>query len=433
MPTRTRKLSSFVKCERCRQDRQKCERPDISQNCFRCAKYNHNCDKGRLSNRAQRSEERAVRQRASPSDRTTAVPSTTQYEILVAYQDLGSNHEAHDQYIKASPSSRTSRSASSEQSISSATPDTEESVQYFGEAGPYSDYQGPTYFHPYTSTPQDFDEFKISPEHGTVLEWKDVNPGDFNEAQNVYQHLDDGVLELAPYQAAAMSETNIQTLSGLTNTQPSRYRSSPFEERLDNRINRLWGNYKTFAQASSEGFGVSPLFGRTLSELFRISRQMAVNDDLVRDVRYACGAADAYMNRKLSENMRAQYLEAYHRYDSRANVKFNAAVKDFADKIARDASPDVLPLYTAAFLYYAAGACMRGRDDAVKAQYAFWYFNQYTAWFPIRIRVSSTPDSAWVTHMLLSNNDADPGMKISSLMFALGRARLAFDREEGLC
>lgn len=61
------------------------------------------------------------------------------------------------------------------------------------------------------------------------------------------------------------------------------------------------------------------------------------------------------MNQKLPENTRAQYLEAYRRYDARANVKYHRAVNEFAQKIAEDESPDVLPLYTATFLYYAAG------------------------------------------------------------------------------
>ncbi|KZM21983.1 hypothetical protein ST47_g6867 [Ascochyta rabiei] len=426
---KTRKLSSF------------CERPDLSQKCNRCTKYKHDCDPGRLSNRAQRSQRQPVHQRVSPSDRTTAVPGATQREILAAYQHLGSSHETPDLYIKASPSSRTSRSASSSgQSSSLATPDTQEFLQYFPDAGSHHDFQDSSDFLPYTSKPQLLDESSASSGHDAALEWEGVSPGDLNDAQAVHQHPDDKdvwELALASYrtrtQAAVVSDTNVQMLSGLPDFRPSRYCSSLFEERLDNRINRLWGNYKTFAVASSKGFGVTPLFGRTLSELFRMSRQMAESDDLVRDVRYACGAADACMNRKLPESTRAHYLQAYNHYDSQANIKFKAAVKDFADKIAQDESPDVLPLYTATFLYYAAGACMRGSVDLVKAQFAFFYFDQFTAWFPIRIRVSSTTDGAWATDMLLANNDTDPGMRISSLMFALGWARLEFDREEGLC
>lgn len=68
-----------------------------------------------------------------------------------------------------------------------------------------------------------------------------------------------------------------------------------------------------------------------------------------------CGTADAYMNTKLPARIRAQHLEAYSRYDARANFKYRQAVDEFARKIAEDESPDVLPLYTATFLYYAAG------------------------------------------------------------------------------
>ncbi|KAL1607191.1 hypothetical protein SLS59_002895 [Nothophoma quercina] len=67
------------------------------------------------------------------------------------------------------------------------------------------------------------------------------------------------------------------------------------------------------------------------------------------------------------------------------------------------------------------------------APYAFNYFNKYTAWFPIRVEISMDLEGLWTVDMLLANNDQDPGMKINTLMFALGKARLAFDREEGLC
>jgi hypothetical protein len=47
---------------------------------------------------------------------------------------------------------------------------------------------------------------------------------------------------------------------------------------------------------------------------------------------------------------------------------------------------------------------------------------------------SLTSSLCFVAHLLqLANNDSDPGMRISSLIFALGKARLRFDRQEGLC
>lgn len=73
------------------------------------------------------------------------------------------------------------------------------------------------------------------------------------------------------------------------------------------------------------------------------------------DVRFACGAADGWMNGKLSAAKRAEYLSAYHVYDGRANRRYRRAVEEFARKIADDESADVFPLYTATFLYYAAG------------------------------------------------------------------------------
>jgi hypothetical protein len=94
---------------------------------------------------------------------------------------------------------------------------------------------------------------------------------------------------------------------------------------------------------------------------------------------------------------------------------------------------------------------MRGASDLVAATYAFKYFDQYTAWFPIRIEASCTPGGTWSVDMLasptpnlplntrrtdlpqLANNNSDPGMRINTLMFALGRARLEFDRQDGLC
>lgn len=61
------------------------------------------------------------------------------------------------------------------------------------------------------------------------------------------------------------------------------------------------------------------------------------------------------MNTKLSASVQSKFLEAYNCYDSRANVKFYRAVEEFAGKTAKGESPDVLPLYTATFLHYAAG------------------------------------------------------------------------------
>jgi hypothetical protein len=94
-------------------------------------------------------------------------------------------------------------------------------------------------------------------------------------------------------------------------------------------------------------------------------------------------------------------------------------------------------------------ACIRGSIDVDAATAAFDYYNRFTKAFPIRLMRSPTSDGQWAVDMLVSGrcmgqrngsdllqlayNDRDPGMRISSLMFALGQVRLAFDRKEGLC
>jgi hypothetical protein len=87
---------------------------------------------------------------------------------------------------------------------------------------------------------------------------------------------------------------------------------------------------------------------------------------LVRATRYACGAADAWMNPKLPKEVRDEFLEAYGRYDRNANKLFFQAVEKFNTKIVEGESPDVLPLYIAAFLYYAAGVSKTSLLNAKK-------------------------------------------------------------------
>jgi hypothetical protein len=88
-------------------------------------------------------------------------------------------------------------------------------------------------------------------------------------------------------------------------------------------------------------------FGRIAADRYQ--------NTLVRNTRHACGAADAWMNPKLSQDVRREYLEIYNRYDRDANANFFQAVSEFDAKIVMGESPDVLPLYIAAFLHYAAG------------------------------------------------------------------------------
>jgi hypothetical protein len=185
-----------------------------------------------------------------------------------------------------SSSSRTSRSASSERSTSWSTPSTQDG-QYTPAIYSYEHRHDSAHFFPSTSNFVTLEGSPPSSENDAAYELESTGWSEPRVAGRILEYPDAEQIDAVPlpsenpqptvvYPVASVAA--IQALSGLTNMRPSRYRTiSPFEERLDNRINRLWGNYKTFANASSKGLGVTPLFGRTLSELFRQSRQMAEN------------------------------------------------------------------------------------------------------------------------------------------------------------
>jgi hypothetical protein len=85
--------------------------------------------------------------------------------------------------------------------------------------------------------------------------------------------------DLATKETAWITDDDVQTslTSGL-NVQPWRHViPNAFEQQLDNRLDRLWGNQKSFSKTGSGWTHVTPLFGRTFSELFRMSKQLAQN------------------------------------------------------------------------------------------------------------------------------------------------------------
>lgn len=81
-------------------------------------------------------------------------------------------------------------------------------------------------------------------------------------------------------ETAWITDDDVQTslTSGLLNMQPWRHViPNAFERQLDHRLDRLWGNHKSFSKTGSGWTRVTPLFGRTFSELFRMSKQLAEN------------------------------------------------------------------------------------------------------------------------------------------------------------
>lgn len=212
--------------------------------------------------------------------------------MKASYRYSGSDNHRDEPglYMGDSSSSQMSRS-DSERSTSLSTLGGQEylQTQYFSDLDLSLGYQKMSLL-PYISNPQISDEYQTSFGYDIAAhELAATSQSPYEDAQRVFESfgsMDEPGLAPTQYQKCsrtasleiALSSINIQNPPGLTNLQPSRpHVLSPFEERLENRINRLWGNYKTFVYASSKGLGVTPLFGRTLSELFRMSRQMAEN------------------------------------------------------------------------------------------------------------------------------------------------------------
>jgi len=49
---------------------------------------------------------------------------------------------------------------------------------------------------------------------------------------------------------------------------------------------------------------------------------------------------------------------------------------------------------------------MKGSEDLLKATFAFHYFNQYTACFPIRFKILPPENGTWAAVMLVSHRTA---------------------------
>lgn len=223
------------------------------------------------------------------SDRTATATSTAPYDLSAAAQYQNRDQDIVNLKVEESSSSQTSRSASSERSTSFSTPSTQEDL-YSLDSFEGDLCHGRQDSACSLSNVPNLQHFNNSPsisEDGVAFAWEPVSWAEPPDTQRVFEYTDEAGefwLDFDPSppttgaaaHPSAASDVMVRVLSGLTNMQPSRhYVPTLFEERLDNRINRLWGNYKTFATANSKGLKVTPLFGRTLSELFSQSRQMA--------------------------------------------------------------------------------------------------------------------------------------------------------------
>lgn len=267
-----------------------CERPNPLQKCLRCAKYNHECDESRVSNRAQRGRSQHSRQSAARRERTIDRPHTAQYNLPADLLQSSSDSGASSVYIKQSVSPRSSRSTSSDLSSSLATPHSQECLplQYFSDMIPFRERQDS--LQSFTCSPgaQWFEHSEAAFEQDFALGWDTFWPnGDevaftMTETSQWMGHpdLEHGLgfeaLAQASGDANRLLDVAFPPLPGLTNIRPSRNRRpSPVEARLENRVVRLWDSYEVFATVTSGRLAVTPLFGRTFSELFRLSKTMA--------------------------------------------------------------------------------------------------------------------------------------------------------------
>lgn len=185
--------------------------------------------------------------------------------------------------VEESSSSRTSRSASSQRSSSWSLPN----MQYMPSIYSDEDRHESAYSIQWASSSTGSQDSPTSSGDDVAYELESTGWSGPRIAGRVLEYPSTEQFDAVLYPSKNLQSTVVypvapvsamQAFSGLTNIRPSRhFVATPFEDRLGNRINRLWGNYKTFATASSKGLSVTPLFGRTLSELFRQSRQMAEN------------------------------------------------------------------------------------------------------------------------------------------------------------
>lgn len=56
---------------------------------------------------------------------------------------------------------------------------------------------------------------------------------------------------------------------------------------------------------------------------------------------------------------------------------------------------------------------MRGSDDLLKATFAFRYFNDFTALFPIRVKILPTENGTWVADMLVGRRTSLPVLPLT--------------------
>lgn len=138
---------------------------------------------------------------------------------------------------------------------------------------------------------------------------------------------------------------------------------------------------------------------------------------MVRTALYACGAADALMNRALPETIRRNYEHAYDLLHDHASGLIAGSKESFRFEMARGSDPDALPLYYATFLLHAAAACVKGTRHLSKAMRELAFLDQHTALFPLTIRVVRNAGNDWEVFMLVSSRIRYPSIPLIHCIF----------------
>ncbi|PSN59786.1 hypothetical protein BS50DRAFT_536985 [Corynespora cassiicola Philippines] len=443
MPTvdgKPRKLATVAKCTSCRMDKTKCEPEGRAwpQKCDRCVKLKRPCNPGTASKRGQKQSARHSQLR----NNATAI-STSYENTPTGWGSPSSEEERYNPFNEmmglqdSSPGSSDSNSYThiphpQDRSSSNSTPGDTVFDNWKQYSGTSSHASVPRAFHILPPSPeydgtQEWEEWKYDQEAASWAS-KDAEYAQILELDAASEHTacesSQAVIQVAPSAGTSYPPRS----PGLLLIEPSNHRlSNRMTFLLDRRMERLWGNYKTFADTKQ----VSELFSRTVSDFFGIQcRQMARDYAMVWEALYACGAADALMNKRLPSDLRHEYQRTYDIHDSRARNLIMKAIDTFIARSGRGEHPDVLPLYYAAFLLHASGACAKGSGDLTVAMSLFKYLDKFTALFPLKIKVDRMSDNDWSVKMLLANNPKDPGMEIHRFSFILGKARREFDKVE---
>lgn len=261
------------------------------QKCLLCAQYNYECGESRVSNRALRGHgrSRALRQHASRSryPPTSHRPHSTRHDFLTTHPRFRTDTKASSIYVTPPPSSRSSRSPPS---FTTLSPQQCLPQQQYSSTPPIRERQDSIHSFTYEPEAQRIEGCRanfqrdFAQKSDTFTAQENLSAVGSSQKISSIGRLSSGSQGLVQVSDGAFraSKHVLQSKSGLTGLQPSRDREMLLKAYLEHRVARLWDSDEAFAMAAkfakpttSRSVVVTALFGRTFSELFRSSRNLA--------------------------------------------------------------------------------------------------------------------------------------------------------------